>query len=206
MTEHDHAREARIIEGFWAVVAEHGWRGTSMARVATAAHMTLAELRAHASCPEGLLALSVRATDRAVLEGTVPTEGESPRDRLFDVLMRRLDELQKHRAGVVRFLRDLPWNPPLAIGTGVLNDRAMRWMLEAAGISTAGLAGQARRRGLMGVWTYTLRAWAKDESADLSATMAALDKALDRADQLARSLDPDARQASQKPAEATEPQ
>ncbi len=208
MSEQVEPRAARIIEGFWSVVAEHGWSGTTMARVAAAAGVTLAELRSHAGCREALLALSVRETDRAVLAGTVATEGESPRDRLFDLLMRRIDELQTHRAGVQRFLRDLPWNPALAVATGVLNDRAMRWMLEAAGIGTGGLSGQARRRGLMGVWVYTLRAWAADDSADLAATMAALDKALDRADQVARSVDPSAKPAAEKtakePPEATQ--
>ncbi|MDW8316199.1 MAG: TetR family transcriptional regulator, partial [Rhodovarius sp.] len=161
MSEPDHhAREARILDGFWKAVAEHGWRGATMARIAQAAHVTLAELRGHAACPEALLALSVKAVDRAVLAGTVPSEGESPRDRLFDLLMRRLDQLQPHRAGVIRFLKELPYDPPLAFWVGTLNDRAMAWMLEAAGLGSRGLIGQLRRRGLMGVWVYTLNAWA----------------------------------------------
>jgi hypothetical protein len=58
----------------------------------------------------------------------------------------------------------------------------MRWMLEAAGVSTAGLRGALRVRGLMAVWLWALRAWERDESADLSGTMAALDTALRRAE------------------------
>jgi len=134
----------------------------------------------------------------------VPTEGESPRDQSFDVLMRRLDQLQPHRAGVVRFMKDLPFDPAFAIGLGFATERSMAWMLEAAGIGSRGIAGQLRKRGMMGVWVYTLNAWTKDESADMSATMAALDKALDRADQIARSLDPEARKQPAKPEAAAE--
>lgn len=178
-----------IHEGLWRVVAENGWRGATLSRIAAASGTTLATLRGMASAPEGLIVRFNRAVDQAVLEGTVPTEGESPRDRLFDVLMRRLDALQPHRPGVIRFINELPFHPLLAMMLGAGMNRSMGWMLEAAGLSASGPAGLARIQGLTVVWVYTLRAWAKDDSADLAGTMAALDKALDRADQIARSLD-----------------
>jgi len=181
--------EGAIHEGLWQVVAEHGWRGTTLARIAAASGSSLATLRGMASAPEDLIVRFNRTVDQAVLEGTVPTEGESPRDRLFDVLMRRLDALQPHRAGVVRFMRELPTHPLLTLLLGAGMNRSMGWMLESAGLSAAGPGGLARIQGLTAVWVYTLRAWMKDDSADLGATMAALDKALDRADQLARTLD-----------------
>lgn len=182
-------------EGLWKAVAEHGWSGATLSRIAGASGSSLAELRGIASTPEGLIVHFNRAVDQAVLEGTVPTEGESPRDRLFDVLMRRLDALQPHRPGIVRFMRELPFHPMLTLVLGAGMNRSMGWMLEAAGLSASGPGGLARIQGLTAVWVYTLRAWAKDDSADLAGTMAALDKALDRADQVARTLDR-SRQAS----------
>lgn len=185
--------DATVFEGLWKVVAEEGWRGTSLARIATASGVGLGALRGMESAAEGLIVRFNKSVDRAVLDGTVPTEGESPRDRLFDVLMRRLDMLQPHRAGVVRFMRELPFHPMLVLRLGAGMERSMGWMLESAGLSATGPAGLARIKGLTAVWVYTLRAWMADDSADLSATMAALDKALDRADQVARSLDRSAR-------------
>ena len=41
---------------------------------------------------------------------------------------------------------------------------------------------------MVGVWLYALRAWKDDESPDLAGTMSALDKALDQAEKLAKSL------------------
>lgn len=204
MSEIEDKLEARLLDGLWGAIAEHGWRGATMARIATAGGVTLAELRRHAGCPQALVMLSLRMADRAVLAGTVPTEGESPRDRLFDVLMRRLDQLQPHRAGVVRFMKDLPFDPLFAIAVGFATERSMAWMLDAAGIGSRGVTGELRKRGMMGVWVYTLNAWMKDESSDMAATMAALDKALDRADQIARSLDPEARNQTDKRAESSD--
>jgi len=58
----------------------------------------------------------------------------------------------------------------------------MGWMLEGAGIAAHGLHGRLRRKALLAVWLWTLRAWQRDESEDLSVAMAALDQALSRAD------------------------
>ena len=48
--------------------------------------------------------------------------------------------------------------------------------------------GELKLRGLVAVWLWTLRAWERDDSTDLSPTMAALDQALSRAEQAARWL------------------
>ena len=100
------------------------------------------------------------------------------RDRLFDLLMRRIDTLQSHRAGVLALLRALPAEPPTALLLALATRRSMRWMLDAAGVPTAGVRGELRVRGLVAVWLWTIRAWRADETEDLAATMAALDAAL----------------------------
>ena len=76
----------------------------------------------------------------------------------------------------------------LALFLGAGMNRSMGWMLEAAGLDAGGPSGALRAKGLGVVWLAGLRAWEKDESEDLSATMAALDRALDQADRVARML------------------
>jgi ubiquinone biosynthesis protein COQ9 len=44
-------------------------------------------------------------------------------------------------------------------------------------------------RALLAVWLWGIRAWERDESDDLSGTMAAVDTALQRAEQVASWLD-----------------
>jgi hypothetical protein len=127
------------------------------------------------------------------------------RDRLFDLLMRRIDALQAHRGGVLALLRALPGEPPTALLLTLATRRSMRWMLEAVGIPTRGINGELRVKGLLAVWLWTIRAWRTDESEDLSATMAALDAALSRADRAAGWLGWRAPQA-EPPSEASEPE
>jgi hypothetical protein len=134
--------------------------------------------------------------DQAALAGSV--EGPT-RDRLFDLIMRRIDVLQAHRAGVIALLRALPTDPATALLLTAATVRSMSWLLEAASIPAAGPLGQLRAKGLLGVWLCAIRAWQRDEGADLPATMAALDVALGRAERLARCLPGSAAKAAPEP-------
>ncbi len=124
--------------------------------------------------------------DQAALAGETITG--TVRERLFDALMRRFDVLQQHRGGVRALLRSLPLDPALALMLAGETGRSMAWMAQAAGLGTDGFAGALRVAGLVGVWMQTLRAWERDDSPDLSGTMAALDRALDRAESFGRML------------------
>lgn len=177
-----------VFAAFWRVIAARGWAGFSMRAVAAEAGLPLAALRRRFASPLALFRAHAAGVDAAVIEGTLEDATSTPRDRLFDVIMRRLDMLQPDAAGVRRLLRELPRDPALALWFAGELPRSMAWMLEAAGLEAGGLRGAARVQGLGLVWLEALRAWQKDESADLTATMAALDRALDRADRAARSL------------------
>jgi hypothetical protein len=175
--------DSALIASFFRLVAERGWSGTNVAEAARAAALPLAEARLRFPGRAAVLLRFGRMADQAALAET-PTEG-TVRDKLFDLLMRRIDALQAHRAGVVALLRALPSEPPIALLLACATKRSMRWMLQAAGVSTSGLRGELRVRGLVGVWVWTLRAWERDESTDLSGTMAAADAALRRAGRVA---------------------
>ena len=121
-----------------------------------------------------------RMADKAALEDT-PSEG-TVRDRLFDLLMRRFDAMNVYRDGLQALLRALPFDPPSAMLLACATRSSMRWMLDATGVPTAGLAGELRVKGLVGVWLWGLRAWERDDTEDLTHTMAAVDQALGRAE------------------------
>jgi ubiquinone biosynthesis protein COQ9 len=175
--------DSALIASFFRVVAEKGWDRASVAEAARAAALSLAEARARFPSRAAVLLRFGRQADQAAL-ADVPADG-AVRDKLFDLLMRRFDALQAHRPGVAALLRALPSDPPVALLLACATRRSMRWMLQAAGVSTAGLRGELRVRGLIAVWLWTLRAWERDDSADLSGTMAALDAAMRRAERVA---------------------
>jgi AcrR family transcriptional regulator len=180
--------DGRLVAGFWQVVATEGWDGLTLSRLAAASGLTRLVVKQHCESPEDLLRLHGEVVDRLVREGTVPGQGGTPRDRVFDILMRRIDAMQPHRAGIVRLLKALPREPCVALTLARLVPKSMAKLLEAAEVSSAGVGGALRVQGVTAVWLATMRAWMADDSSDLGHTMAALDRALDRAEQAARSF------------------
>jgi hypothetical protein len=124
-----------------------------------------------------------RMIDRMALDGAAP-EG-TVRECLFELLMRRYDALQPHRAGVKSLMRALPTDPAHALLLHAATQRSMRWMLQAAGVTAAGLRGEFQAKGLTAIWYWGLRTWERDETEDLTATMATVDSALARAGRVA---------------------
>ena len=116
------------------MAAEQGWRSVSVAAAARAAGLPLARARERFPGRAAILLRFGRLADQAAL-AEAPSDGPA-RDRLFDLLMRRIDALQAHRAGVLALLRALPGEPPIALLLTLATRRSMRWMLEAAGIPT----------------------------------------------------------------------
>jgi hypothetical protein len=183
----DDSFDRALIAAAFAVAARDGWNAVSVAAAAHDAGLPLPRARERFPGPNAILLRFGRLADQAALTGAA-TDG-TPREKLFDVLMRRFDALQAHRDGVRALMRALPANPPLALILGAATNTSMGWMLEGAGMSSTGVRGALRAKGLTAVWLFVLRAWQRDDSPDLSGTMAALDRALARAEEFGQWLE-----------------
>jgi ubiquinone biosynthesis protein COQ9 len=174
--------DTALVTAAFRLAAEDGWRKVSVASAARAAGLSLAEARGRFPSRAAILLRFGQLADQAALLDA-PSRGPV-RDRLFDLLMRRFDMLQAHRSGVQALLRSLPTDPPTALLLACETRRSMRWMLQGAGVSATGPRGGLQVRGLVAAWLWAVRAWDRDESEDLSGTMAAIDTALQRAEQI----------------------
>ncbi len=176
----------KIIESAMALAAEQGWEHTTLRDMAEKAGLSLMDLHAHARDKTDILVMLGRAIDARVLEGATQEGTEdSAHDRLFDVLMERFEVLNDYRAGIVAVLHSFLPDPKQAVISLPHLCRSMTWMLEAAGIDTAGIGGAAKVAGVTAVYLKVLKTWRDDETPDLSTTMAALDRDLGRAERFA---------------------
>jgi ubiquinone biosynthesis protein COQ9 len=175
--------DTALVTAAFRLAGEEGWRDLNVAKAARAGGLSVAEARARFPSRAAILLRFGRLADQAALLDA-PDDGPV-RDRLFDLLMRRFDVLQTHRAGVKALMRALPTDPPTALLLACATRRSMRWMLQGAGITATGARGALQVRGLLAVWVWGVRAWDRDESEDLSGTMAAVDIALQRAERVA---------------------
>lgn len=174
-----------LITSAFDQVAVRGWRQLNLVDAARAADLPLDRTRERFPTEGALLLRLGSLADQAALaeaagDGFAGAPAPSPRERLFDMLMRRFDVLQQHRGGMIALMRALPTDVPTGLLLGAATARSMRWMLDGAGVESGGLRGLVRVNLMVGVWLAASRAWERDESPDLSGTMAALDRALDR--------------------------
>ncbi len=180
----------KIVAAFLALLAEKPFEEIGFADIAGRAGVSLTQLRGEFASTLAMLAAHIKATDRAVLaEDLSDMAEESPRERLFDVLMRRLEALAPHREAVRSLLRSARRNPPLAMALNALAVRSQQWMLTAAGINASGPRGILRAQGLAVLFASVLRTWTHDEDPGQARTMAALDRALARGQRFAGFLD-----------------
>ena len=149
-----------IVGAFMALLAEKRFEDIGFAEIARRAGVSLSELRAKYASKIEMLAAHMREVDRAVLAGIdADMADEPPRERLFDVLMRRLDLLAPHKAAVRSLRRSVMCNPGLALALNGLAVRSMQWMLTAADISASGPKGMVRAQGLALLFASVLRTW-----------------------------------------------
>jgi len=173
-----------------ALLGEQPIERIGLAAIAERAAVSLADLRGEFGTPLAILAAHVKALDRQVLAEIDPDMAqESPRERLFDVLMRRIELLGSHKEAVRSLLRSVRYDPPLALALNVMAVRSQQWMLTAAGIDASGPKGMVRAQGLALLFANVLRTWIDDDDDGLARTLAALDRELARGQRFAGLLD-----------------
>ncbi len=176
-----------VIDTAMRLAAERGWRDLSLAEIADAAKLPLSKVHPVFPSKAAIRGAFSRQIDAAVLaaEEAGAREGGA-HDRLFDVLMRRFDALRPYRQALGNILWAEAGDPASALCGLCRLKRSMACMLEAARLSTTGLRGALRVKVLAVAYLATLRVFLRDDSPDMAATMAALDRNLSCLGRLAR--------------------
>ncbi|KQP58159.1 hypothetical protein [Methylobacterium sp. Leaf108] len=170
-------KREEAVEALMRLAAEQPWNDIEVGDIAREAGMTLAELRDLFPSKGAVLGGLSRMIDHAVLDADTSDLAEEPtRERLFDVLMRRLDAMTPYKPALRRIAYALRGDPlsMLALNGVALNSH--RYMLAAAGINTEGPLGRLKLQGVVIAFARTVEIWFDDEDPALARTMARLDK------------------------------
>ena len=180
----------RAIEALMELAAERDWSDFGITDIASRAGLSLAEFREAFPSKGAVLAGFSRKIDRIVLDGTTADlADESHKERLFDVLMRRMDAMAPYRLGLESVAEWVRGDPLAAAALNQVALNSMRFMLAAAGIDAEGRTGAIKLQGLVIAWTRVLAVWFEDNEPGLPRTMAALDKELRRGETLSARVD-----------------
>lgn len=185
----DGTDQGRVIAAALRLAETRPWGEVTLDNIAREAGLSLLSLRAVASGKAEILALLTRAIDDAVMRRiSAPRAGaDGHRDRLFDVVMTRLEAMAPHRKALKSITTALKSSPGGAPARSFLTSQY--WMLAAAGINGDGIRGAARIAGLSAIYAQVLEVWLDDDDPGLAKTMAALDKRLRRAERTVSGVD-----------------
>lgn len=166
-----------------AAAASTPWREVTLARLANLAGRPLADL--YGSSLWDAVDCVEEAFDRAIADGADTLDPtQSVRDRLFDLIMRRFEAMEPHRAAVLAMEQGVDRDPMLIASTHQRHVRCAQWILALAGLEADGMTGQARAQGLAVIIGQARAAWRGDDAGDFAKTMASLDKNLRRAEEM----------------------
>lgn len=177
--------DADLLKTAFALLAERGWRAFSRTELARRAGVSLARVYEVLPSRLSLVTALGRQLDRAMLESNpAELDGMTPRERVFELIMRRLDAMAPFKEGLRELGRE---GAPELLGPACENvGRAMGWLLDASGAELHGLRRCGAGPVLALVYARTVSVWLRDDTPDHAKTMAELDKRLSQAETLAR--------------------
>ena len=182
---------SKIVEALFELASEKRFEDISIRGICKMAGVSLADFRDSFPSKGAVLASFSRRIDRAVLaQDSEELADESPRERLFDILMRRLEAMAPYREGLREASAWLRRDPSAALAINQTVLGSMRFMLEAAGIEVdGGAAGTIKLQGLALAWARIVSVWLDDDDPGLSKTMAELDRELTRGERAVAGID-----------------
>lgn len=206
-SRHQGAQNFATLETALQLAGERSWQEITLIDIAEAAGASLSELYATVGKPALAKQLEPWADLAMSAEGC--DSEDSPRERLFDVIMRRFEKFETERAGVLSLMKWRDGSPKLRAELLRARTQSANWALACAGLDTLGpLETRATALGVAWVIGQTERAWRQDDGSDFARTMATLDAELitaeDRLSALKR-FTPNAKTTSSAAAKAAEP-
>ncbi len=182
----------RLAAATWDQLATLTPAALDLDEIARQAEIRPAAARAAAGSVTTLILHQLSRLDRqALLESLSDIEdaGEvTIREKILESLMHRFEVYAPYKAQIAALNVAARRNPQLGIRLLDSLVQAMRALLWMVGDDLVGLRGEARVRGVAIVAMLVAREWQKDETADLSHTMKAIDARLAEAEEWGRSM------------------
>ncbi|WP_420414167.1 TetR/AcrR family transcriptional regulator [Roseibium sp.] len=171
----------KILTTFLDLISENPYEDVSLQLLAETAKVKLSELRRAYSSKLALVEAFYESVDTAVLDQRDEDLGDQPpRDRLFDILMTRIDVLAENKEAVRAFAKAASQDPGLALDFNRFAVRSQKWMLVAAGIDLSGIKSGIVAQALAVSFARVVDTWLDEPDEGMPRTMSRLDKELDK--------------------------
>ena len=178
-------RKTILIDTTLSLAGELGWPSVTLQLIGKTANVPLSEVSAIFSSKWDILEAFRERTDLLLTAGkSANLSGQSAKDRLFDILMARIEIIEPWKAGIGSIARHAVAQPITGIRLFTSLNKSMECMIEHVNAKIQGPGKLIQSRGLTLIYLLVLRRWVADPSSDLGPTMAELNERLISADQL----------------------
>ena len=173
------AEKLRIRQAAFALAERKSWHEITMAAIAQQSGLSIAAVMRNVASKAAILRDFSRDIDGAMLLvfEKYPPEGEA-HDRLFDVIIKRLEIMQPYRPVIGSVLTRRIGDPGEAAIMLQSVTITVGWIAAAAKVEEEPAWQSLGRVGLGRAYIKAVTAWVGDDDPGLSRTMAALDRAL----------------------------
>ncbi len=150
----------KVVDAALVLATRRDYGDVTLSDIAHEANISLAELRDLFPSKGAIVGGFLRRIDRQILQEQNEIHHTEPmRERLYEVLKRRLLALQPYRDSILSIKNWVSRDPLMqtALNREVIN--SMRFMLEAAEIESDGTLGAVKLQGLVFVWWRVIDVW-----------------------------------------------
>lgn len=171
--------ETQLVTAAFRLLARKSWRELTLAAIARAAKLNLADATAVAPSKSALVGIMFRATAQEAARRYRPDrESRSARERIFDAAMTWFEVQQPRKAAMRAFYTGLRGDP-LALLSARRDVRRSAEQILALAEADAGPTAPILSLSLVGILLRSAFVWIGDNR-DMDKTMAALDRDLKR--------------------------
>jgi ubiquinone biosynthesis protein COQ9 len=179
------SKRSKAVRAALELAQQRAWSDIALTDIAQQAGLDLADLRREFSCKSDIIRAFQAEVDAEVLAKAKPAgPDQSPRDRLFDIIMTRFEVMGPYKPALERiayYLRCRPGEASLLVCSSLASQY---WMLAGAGAKMGGAGAAMRIAGLATIYGRVFQVWLDDPSPSLDRTMAALDRRLSRGERM----------------------
>jgi ubiquinone biosynthesis protein COQ9 len=157
------------------LAAQNPWEKLTLHKIAKETKIPLSKLQKTYSDTSEIIPDIIKRTDVILEKSLKIKRTDNLHDILFEIIMTRIEILQKDRKGVLSIGNACRNNALLMRIALTAQLSSIRKMLELANQFDQTAFGIIKTIGLMFIYQATLHTWMNDESKDMSKTMATLD-------------------------------
>lgn len=170
----------KLIQTALDLASKNAWNDILLSDIAMAACVAQEDMDLLFSCKSDIIAAYARNVDHQLSDEMNGAFGDSDslHDKLFDIFMARFDILNQNRLAVISIINGLTLDPAQGIQSLSTLCNSINTIMDIAEIETHGWQGAIKISALSAIYLKSLRDWVKDDTPDMAATMAGLDKSL----------------------------